>query len=361
MTETMFVNLFLTVRVLIVGGFLFILPHIIRKGLLFGVYVGEEVAAGNAGRQVIRSWRRGCVFVMLLSLCVGYSISLAGRPITGNLTGTAVLLCSALVLYLYVYSRARKLVSPQATLQARKAVASLEKRNPKEANFAKLTLAVCLIAGLANIAYAAASYRTMPGLDGKSIIPFLFFPGLTLVISTFFALLALLTAGAKRALRDGPDSRSLEAQNAFRELNVKAISWMAMLICAFLTLLSVQIIRVRLGEIESLGIGVWWVAGAIVVCGGAFVIRIIKGYGQGGSFREHGSVQTPLTGSLANNEHWLLGLFYFDRDDPSMMIEKRFGFGYGINYGNRNAVLIVVTFLALLAGLIMLAVLGFAN
>ena len=369
MTETMFVNLFFTIRVFLIGGFLLILPRIIRKGLLFGVYVGEEVAVGSAGQKLVRSWRQGCVLVMLLSLSVGYGISLAGRPVTGNLTGTAVLLCSALLLYIVVYSRARKLVSPDAPLQASKAVASLEKRNPKEAGFAKFSLAICLIAALANIAYAAISYRALPGINfteahalaDKSIFIFLFFPYLNLVISPIFALLALLTAGAKHALRDGSDSHSLEAQNAFRALNVKALSWIALLSCAFLTLLSVQFIRARLAEVESLGAAVWWLAGALFVCIAAFLIRIIKGYGQGGSFREHGSEQTRLTGSLADNEHWVLGLFYFDRNDPALMIEKRFGFGYGLNYGNRNAMLIAVVFLALFAGLITLAILGFAN
>lgn len=369
MTEAMFVILFLTVRVIIVGGFLLFLPRIIRKGLLFGVYVGEDVAAGSAGQKLVRSWRQGCVLVMLLSLSVGYGISLAGRPVTGNLTGTAVLLCSALLLYIVVYSRARKLVSADATLQASKAVASLEQRNPKEAGFAKLSLAICLIAALANIAYAAISYRALPGIDfaeahalvDKSIFIFLFFPYLNLVVSPLFALLALLTAGAKRSLRDGSDSHSLEAQNAFRTMNVKALSWIALLSCAFLTLLSVQFIRVRLAEVESLGTAVWWLAGALFMCIAAFLIRIIKGYGQGGSLREFGSAQTPLSGSLADNEHWVLGLFYFDRNDPAMMIEKRFGFGYGLNYGNRNAMLFAVVFLALFAGLITLAILGFAN
>jgi uncharacterized membrane protein len=308
---------------------------------------------------------------MVLSLLVGYGISLAGWPITGNLTGTAVLLCSALALYLYVYSKARKLVLPHAARQASVAVASLDRRNPKETGFAKLTLGICLIAGLTTIAYSAVGYRAMPGqvpsltetgaLVDKSIITFLFFPCLNLVISPFFALLALLTAGAKRALRDGLDSHSVEAQDAFRAINAKAFSWFALLICTLLSMLSVQIIRVGLLATEFPWVGLVWVAGGVLVCMAAFIVLIIRGYGQGGSFRELGSEQTPLTGSLADNAHWVWGLFYVDRDDPSMMIEKRFGFGYGLNYGNPNAVLLVVTFLTLIAGLIVLAILGFMH
>ena len=118
MTETMVVNLFLTVRVFIVGGFLLILPRIVRKGLVFGTYVGEAVADGEAVHSVRRSWNRGCVMLMAVSLLVGYGISLAGWPVTGNLTGTAVLLLSAPLLYLRMYLKARVLAPPAVARQA---------------------------------------------------------------------------------------------------------------------------------------------------------------------------------------------------------------------------------------------------
>ena len=96
MSEAVFVNLALTVRVLIVGGFLLFLPRVTRLGLLFGAYVGESSAEGDAARRLSRSWYRGCVVLMVVSLMVGYGISLAGRPVAGNFTGTAVLLLGAL-------------------------------------------------------------------------------------------------------------------------------------------------------------------------------------------------------------------------------------------------------------------------
>ena len=61
---------------------------------------------------------------------------------------------------------------------------------------------------------------------------------------------------------------------------------------------------------------------------------------------------------MADNSHWLMGLFYYNTDDPSMMIENRFGFGYSFNYGNRKAQLISATVLALLAGLSVPALAG---
>ena len=45
MTEAGVINIFTVVRILLVGGILIVIPLITRKGLLFGVYVGEAFAA----------------------------------------------------------------------------------------------------------------------------------------------------------------------------------------------------------------------------------------------------------------------------------------------------------------------------
>jgi uncharacterized membrane protein len=304
---------------------------------------------------------------MLLSLVIGLGISLAGAPVAGNLTGTAVLFIVALVFYLQAYSEARKLVTPTAKGQAEIAVASLEIRDTKESGVAKSVLVICIGAGLATIAYAVVAYVEMPSMvptmadskvmHEKSIITFIIMPLFNLVISPFFALIAVFTSGVKRSMRGGAGGHSKEAQDAFRVAYSDLLSAFALLLCAFLTLLSVQIVRIGLSEIDSITaiVSGGVAAGVFVVASATGVIWIIKRYGQGGALRESGSIDERLTGSLADNSHWLLGLFYYNTNDPSMMIENRFGVGYSFNYGNRTAQLIVATLLALLAGLSVLA------
>ena len=373
MNETILVNVFLMIRVLIVGSILLVIPHITRKGLLFGVYVGEDVVKGRPGRQLQKSWRYSCLLAMLLSLVIGLGISVAGAPVAGNLAGTAVLLLVAFILYLQVHSKARNLVTPTAEGQAEIAVASLEIRSTKEASYAKLALALCVGIGLGAVAYAVVSYFKMPsmvpamadsdGMHEKSIITFIITPLFNLVIGPFFALIAVLTVGAKRSMRGGSGGHSKEAQDAFRVAYTNLVSTAALLFCAFLTVLSVQIVRIGLSEIHPIGaiVSVGVAAGVVVVALAIGIILVIKRYGQGGALRETGSVEERLTGSLADNSHWLMGLFYYNAEDPSMMIENRFGFGYSFNYGNRKAQLIVVTFLALLVGLSVLALVGGAS
>lgn len=47
-----------------------------------------------------------------------------------------------------------------------------------------------------------------------------------------------------------------------------------------------------------------------------------------------------------NDRHWIWGLFYFNRSDPSLFIEKRIGIGYTVNMAHPIAWLILVGILA---------------
>ena len=369
MSEMIIANVALTFRVFLLGGFLLLLPRVTRKGLLFGVYVGELFAESDSARHLVRGWRLGCGFVMLISLAVGYGMSLAGRPVAGSLTGTAVFLVAGFGLYLRFYFTTRRLTPADATQPAPTATASLEADDPRAERFAKAVVGLCLAASLGTIVYATVGYEAMPqripaltgsssGMGDKSLVGVLFLPSVNLVFSPFYALLALLTARAKRSVRGGAGGGSAEAQEAFRTTVANLFSWFALLICALLTVTSVQIVRIGLSRTASLGAAVWGLAVIFVVFALANLIRILLRHGQGGALRESGSRETPLTGGLADNAHWVLGMFYVDRDDPSIMVEARFGIGYSLNYGNRNAVMIVGSMAVLTVGLAAFGLIG---
>jgi hypothetical protein len=46
--------------------------------------------------------------------------------------------------------------------------------------------------------------------------------------------------------------------------------------------------------------------------------------------------QEPGSGSDGTPDYaWKLGQFYYNPDDPALIVEKRFGIGYTFNFGNR--------------------------
>ena len=356
MTEATVANLALGLRVLLVGGFLLILPRITRKGLLLGAYVGEALVDRNAFRRLLSNWYLGCVILMLLSISVGLGISVAGWPVAGSLIGTAFLLVGALGLYLRLYYKARALAPPVAAQQAVKATAPLIGGEPKGTGLAKLALGVCIPTSVAVFLYAMVGFRGP--LSDESFLTVMFVPSLNLLLTPFVALFALLTANAKRSVRGGSGGRSIEAQNAFRADYTRLLSLTALLACAAMTFLSVQVIRILSTDVSILSIGVWLPPAAALVFILGSLIWLVRRYGQGGALMERGTVDVPLTNGLADNSKWVWGLFFVDKDDPSIMVEKRFGIGHTLNYGNRAAILIVTTFVVLSFSMIALAVIS---
>jgi hypothetical protein len=352
MNEATVINLALVVRVFVVGGILLLLPRITRKGLLFGAYIGEEVADRDAARRLLVGWRVGCAILMVLSLLIGLAISLAGWPLPGNFTGTAVLLIGGGVLYLRFHFKAQQLAPPIVAERAAQAVAPLGGDQPTGVGMARLTLAICLLASLVTFAYAMVKQQAAD----KSFVSIMYAPSFNLVLSPFLAVIALLSATAKRSLRGGSGGGSIEAQRAFRATMTRVYTWGALLFCAFTTFFSVQIVRFEVGEIDNPGLEVLLAAAIVIIFFAACLVRIIRIYGQGGARLERGTAEAPLTDGLADNAHWVWGLFYVDRDDPSTMVESRFGIGYTFNYGNRTTILILAAFLALSLALVALAV-----
>lgn len=79
-----------------------------------------------------------------------------------------------------------------------------------------------------------------------------------------------------------------------------------------------------------------------------FLVLIYLRVGQGGSRlnvkdSSHSSVQ-----NRDDDKYWLLGIFYFNREDPSLFVEKRFGVGYTNNLARPLSWLILLSIFAVI-------------
>jgi uncharacterized membrane protein len=126
--------------------------------------------------------------------------------------------------------------------------------------------------------------------------------------------------------------------------------------CALFAVLSADILRVARGDIDSLSSRVGVIIAAMVLYLLVSLVRLLWRFGQGGSRLEDGSPEAPLTGGLADNDSWILGIFYVNRSDPSLIVESRF-LGYDLNYGNPVALAMLAGFGAAGLGLLVLTLL----
>jgi uncharacterized membrane protein len=85
------------------------------------------------------------------------------------------------------------------------------------------------------------------------------------------------------------------------------------------------------------------------------VIVVLERLGQGGSRISAGdaarvaSSAVPI-GDRTPDRYWKLGVFYFNPDDSAVLVEKRFGLGYNLNFARPTAWIILS--LSLMAPLI---------
>jgi len=154
-------------------------------------------------------------------------------------------------------------------------------------------------------------------------------------LEVFLTGLAVLLVGAK-ALPGRAESR-------FRHVWLRYLFGMKTLTLAFMGALAMLIADAEQTDSTSriilvLPLALVYVA---VVLGGALLLALRTG--QGGS-RLGSPAETAV--DRMNDRYWKLGALYVNPQDPSFFVEKRFGVGWTINFGNRWGVIALVGLLA---------------
>ena len=80
------------------------------------------------------------------------------------------------------------------------------------------------------------------------------------------------------------------------------------------------------------------------------VLLVLGRLGQGGSRllaaeQESTAVSVVPIGDRIPDCYWKLGVFYFNREDSAVIVEKRFGLGYGLNFARPIAWVILLLIL----------------
>lgn len=68
--------------------------------------------------------------------------------------------------------------------------------------------------------------------------------------------------------------------------------------------------------------------------------------------------RSPRPDAVDDDQHWKAGLFYVNRDDPSLLVPRRFGLGWTLNFGRPGGVVLTVVLLLAIAGIVTAVVLA---
>lgn len=341
--------------------FSWILPGITRRDILFGVTVAPNTRAMPAGRALIRRYRLQVGALAALG-ALGLALTYALAPASFWRSGWTAALALAPVLlleipYLVAYSAARALRAPTSDVGAgpcagvETSAALRPRRYGDYVPWIWEALPPALIAATA--AVLASSYAAAPAIIAthfdaagtanafapKTIGTYFALVWTQLGLEVLLTVLAVLVVGAKAQpgrANEGFRRAGLRYLYLVKVLTLALLGGTALLITGAATSGTTSR-RASLGLLLPLTLGF---AGAVLLGGLVVALRA----GQGGSrLGDPAETATDRT----DDRYWKLGVIYANRDDPSLFVERRFGFGWTVNVANPLALLLLVGILAL--------------
>jgi len=320
------------------------MPYLTRETISFGVTVSEDNYRSEPLRRMRRSYSMisAILYAVLFILCM---IQLLGSTrvqqnrVIGAYVFMVILISMAMnVIY---YFRMKKL-HPSLPSTPSPSILAVDTsfRQGKLVLSNKWFLIHVLII-LAGLIAVLSRYEQIP-----SLIPmkFDFMGNVTrsavksyrsvlypTIVQTFMTLLFIFINwsihSSKQQIQADDPQRSLQQNIVFRR------NWsLFTVLSSFALLLLFSMIQLNmLGQIDVNSLMLISLLTPIFVVLFAFLISFKTG--QGGS-----RVGRPAAGSkiapVNNDSHWKLGMFYFNRQDPALFMEKRMGVGWTLNFGH---------------------------
>lgn len=330
---------FLPLAVLIGALFSFI-PYLSRKTDLFGISIPASEFENPALVAMRRSYRNRSLLVNAVLCAV--MVALQGVKMPEEALSAVLFLQLAIyfVLYLFYHKKAKEFKAAQnwenrvcSTIAVDLSPAARSYISP--AWLLLNPLVVALTASLGFQFYAAAPDRLVKNwnLSGvptayvdKSYGVIWFFLFMQAMMTLLFSLIFFMTKNARRQLDAENPQESARRVEVFR----KSWGWFIVFAGAgtnFVFLISMLCML----EAISMATAAFWMIlllGAIMI--GSLALSFFVG--QGGSRIKFSAEKNTRISVQDDDKFWKLGTIYFNPDDPSVFVEKRFGLGWTCNF-----------------------------
>ncbi len=335
------------VPVLVVGVLMCLTPVFTRPTLQFGVRVPAE----RAGAPVIRRertayhWRTG-------ALAVCFAAAAAAAPSTGWQWLSAVLVLLELAAGFGCFLVARERISAVKRAEGwydglRQTVAVDTSWRTEPERFPALWLIPAVATMAATAVVGIVRYPALPArlavhftLSGaadryadKSV-----WSAFSLLWAQVFT--TALIAGLLALIhRSRPETEAADVAGSTRRYRVfVGAMGRGLLVCAALTDVSLLLAALQLWGFYRLSGGASVLLVLPALLGGLALVVVAVRMGQAGS-RLGGERDAARSDRVDRDDDrlWKGGLFYVNRDDPALMVGKRFGVGWTVNFGNPKA------------------------
>jgi uncharacterized membrane protein len=329
-------------------------PYFIRKNICFGISIPESEYQNPQFKTLRRNYSIGCLasgLILGIGGTVCYIWISAENTMWIQIGGLFFYLIVSILIYFFMRSKIKAIKQASDWEIETKAVAEISGKPDKTIRTAWYLLYLAVIA--ITVFAAVLKYPTLPqqipihyNIAGqvdryaaKSIGTFFVMPLIQLLIGLLFAGINIGIGMSKR-------QRNFERTQAFRcimSISLFAIGFMVMLMftCVQLSMLSI------LNEKLMMILPIAFLVATFVIC-----IYLAVKVGQGGS-RLRTTDDSPVN-KVDDDRYWLGGFLYCNNNDPSLFVEKRFGMGYTLNFGNPKSLIAIGALVILIVALMVL-------
>jgi uncharacterized membrane protein len=339
----------------------YVIPRVTRPDIYFAVTVLPGFRDSPEGRAILGRYRAEVVIYGIIAVAVALSGLWISQPSSDTLIVVGLVLQP--VGAFIAYYRARQRVRPHAVAPATVREAALA---PHEVRLPGGWIAQ--IGPFALLVAAAAWLRLhwseIPdrfpihwGMDGRPngwatrSFTGVFLPLLTAAfLCALLGFLAYAILRWSRVVRTGGPAG--EGEQHFRRMVVSiliATEYFLALVFGWTGFLALSVVRTGPpGVVPILALSLGFTV--------AITVLLIR-TGQGGSRLAGAAASGTVVpvGDRTADQYWKLGVFYVNRDDPALMVEKRFGIGYTLNFGHTGAWLVIGALVAVAVLIIVLA------
>lgn len=336
-----------------------IMPKLTRKDIVFSIRVPIEVLDDPRIKKIIDNYRKNLLIATVpIALLISFMVDGDTRPAI-----YVIGVFSVIGLSIFYFLKSRKQIKElkekeQWTFKKRQ-VTIVETKKGEEKNF--LTTIAFIIGGLivlGNAIYVKVNYSQFPseipyhwniqGVGTQSIpktpLSVFLLPGIQLLIFIIM-LFAYKSIRLSKVQLDVEDPKESKIRN-----NIFKNRWKAAVISMMFLLLSLF----SLYNFDTGGtIDISPESYSYITMLFLVMILLIAGItaittGQGGSRLKDKTIETVEEMNRDDDQFWKFGMIYYNKNDPSIFIEKRFGVGFTINFANPIAIVLLVGLLILI-------------
>nr|WP_225895160.1 DUF1648 domain-containing protein [Clostridium botulinum] len=359
MSENLFLSILLGFCNLLLLAFQIVTPKTTRKDIFLGVRIPEEESEKMEIKNIYKSF---VLWNIIISLPVIFLLSFIVYKFNNIglfVLFTFIYIFISFLIYIKFNNDVKKLKSNKNWFKNKKQVIAVDtefsSENANKSLISPLCFLIPILIILITIFINIKAYPNLPnkvathwdfngnvnGYQNKSTFLIYQMPLMELFITSIFFLCYKIIGWSKKQISAVNSEESKTRNKLFRRILSIYMTFSAIAMTIFLSIINFQIMKViDINDKYMMYFSLIFTLSIII----ATILLGVK-VGQGGS-----NLKLNYKNDNKNNfinkdddDHWILGnTIYYNKEDPSLFIEKRFGIGWTINAGRPLGLIIYI-------------------